>query len=133
MFALASTNAGLVSYAGLPYASPLFTRAVPAISQFSHVDYTSIPVAVPYPITYQAHAVSQQKSHVVRLAAPYAAYTTVHIKPVSSVTYSAPSIALVKAPATYTAQTRGSLHVAPLDGHELSQTSLNVASAPGTW
>jgi Cuticle protein len=35
--------------------------------------------------------------------------------------------------ATYTAKTRGAVHTAPLPGHVLSQTSLNVAPAPGTW
>jgi Cuticle protein len=34
--------------------------------------------------------------------------------------------AVEKEPATYTAQTKGSLHVAPLPGHEKSQTSLNL-------
>jgi Cuticle protein len=35
--------------------------------------------------------------------------------------------------ATYTAKTRGAVHTAPLAGHVLSQTSVNVAPAPGTW
>jgi hypothetical protein len=138
MFALASTNAGFVSYAGLPYAaSPLLTRAVPAISQFSHVDYNAIPAAYPVATSYAAHAVPaiSQYSHVdytavpsaVHLASPYVAYSA----PLAY--HSAPATILAKAPATYTAQTRGAIHTAPLEGHELSQTSLNVEPAPGTW
>jgi hypothetical protein len=74
MFALASANAGFVQYAGLPYAaSPLLTRAaVPAISQFSHLDYHAIPATVP--LTYSA----QYAPAAVHLATPYAAYPTAH-------------------------------------------------------
>lgn len=35
--------------------------------------------------------------------------------------------------ATYTAVTKGAVHKAPLPGHVLSQKSINVASAPGTF
>jgi hypothetical protein len=35
--------------------------------------------------------------------------------------------------ATYTAKTRGAVHTAPLPGHVLSQTSLNLAAPAGTW
>jgi hypothetical protein len=38
-----------------------------------------------------------------------------------------PTYALKKEPATYRAETKGSLHIAPLEGHEISQTSLNLA------
>jgi Cuticle protein len=129
MFALASANAGLVSYAGLPYASPLFARAaVPAISQFSHVDYkaypTYTPVAVSAPLAYHAAPLAYH-------AAPYAYSAPIAYSAPAIV--AAPAVALAKAPATYTAQTRGSFHQAPLEGHEVSQTSLNVEPASGTW
>jgi Cuticle protein len=122
MSVLVAANASLVSYAGLPYTSPLLAHsAVPAITQFSQVNYKALPS------TYSSFAYSSQ---ITPLA--YHAYT-------APIAYSAPAIvaapalALAKAPATYTAQTRGSFHQAPLEGHELSQTSLNVAPAPGTW
>jgi hypothetical protein len=35
--------------------------------------------------------------------------------------------------ATYNAVTRGAVHQAPLEGHAVSQTSLNLAPAPGTY
>ena len=35
-------------------------------------------------------------------------------------------------PATYQAITRGAVHTAPLEGHSVSQTSLNLEPAPGT-
>jgi hypothetical protein len=35
--------------------------------------------------------------------------------------------------ATYTAKTLGAIHTAPLPGHVLSQTSLNLAAPAGTW
>lgn len=46
----------------------------------------------------------------------------------------APAV-VVAAPApaaSYTAATRGAVHQAPLEGHAVSQTSLNLAPAPGT-
>jgi Cuticle protein len=123
MTVLAATNASLVSYAGLPYASPLLAHsAVPAISQFSQVNYKA------FPSTYSSFAYSSQ-------IAPLAAYHA-YAAPIAysaPAIVAAPAIALEKQPATYTAQTRGSFHQAPLEGHELSQTSLNVAPAPGTW
>jgi hypothetical protein len=123
MFALASANAGLVSYAGHPY------TAVPAISQYSHFGYSGVPVATSYAAQYSPAA--------VHYATPYAGYPVAHhiatpLAYSAPAVYAAPATILAKAPATYTAQTRGSIHTAPLEGHELSQTSLNVAPAPGT-
>jgi Cuticle protein len=131
MFALASANAGLVSYAGHPYAGYPYAAnlAVPAISQYSHVDYSGLPVATSYSAQYSPAA--------VHYATPYAAYPAAqHIATPwaysAPAVYAAPATILAKAPATYTAVTKGSIHTAPLEGHELSQTSLNVAPAPGT-
>lgn len=39
---------------------------------------------------------------------------------------------VVPGPATYQAITRGAVHTAPLEGHSVSQTSLNLEPAPGT-
>jgi hypothetical protein len=116
MSALAYTNAGLIQYAGFPYPYAA-AHVVPAISQYSHVDYTAVPAVVP---------------HAVHLAHPYAAHWPAPLAYHAPVVYAAPAVALAKAPATYTAQTRGSLHTAPLEGHEISQTSLNLEPAPGS-
>jgi Cuticle protein len=112
MAALAYTNAGIIQYAGLPYPYVAHPHAhvVPAITQYSHVDYTAVPAAV--------HVAAPWPYHV--------AYPHVPI------VVAAPAVAVAKAPATYTAQTRGSLHTAPLEGHEVSQTSLNLEPAPGS-
>jgi hypothetical protein len=136
MFALASANAGLVSYAGLPYPT--------SFSQYSYGYSAGIPVASTYAAQYSsAYPAVQHIANPLAYAgqavygAPYTAYPYAqHIA--APLAYSAPVVyaahatVLAKAPATYTAQTRGSIHTAPLEGHELSQTSLNVAPAPGT-
>uniref|UniRef100_A0A182QIS8 Uncharacterized protein n=1 Tax=Anopheles farauti TaxID=69004 RepID=A0A182QIS8_9DIPT len=47
----------------------------------------------------------------------------------------APAVVAVAAPApaaTAVSATRGAVHVAPLPGHSVSQTQLNLAPAPGT-
>jgi hypothetical protein len=136
MFALASANAGLVSYAGLPYPT--------SFSQYSYGYSAGIPVASTYAAQYSsAYPAVQHIANPLAYAgqavygAPYTAYPYAqHIAaPLAysaPAVYAAPATVLAKAPATYTAQTRGSIHTAPLEGHELSQTSLNVAPAPGT-
>lgn len=48
-----------------------------------------------------------------------------------SISFSVP-VVVAKGEATYVAKNLGAEHVAPLPGHDLSQTSLNLASAPGT-
>jgi Cuticle protein len=129
MFALASANAGLVPFAGLSYASPLVARAaVPAISQFSHIDYTAYPT---YTAAYAHAPLAYHAAPLAYHAAPLAYSAPIAYSAPAVV--AAPAVALEKQPATYTAQTRGSFHQAPLEGHELSQTSLNVEPAPGTW
>ncbi|XP_037924694.1 adult cuticle protein 1-like [Hermetia illucens] len=40
--------------------------------------------------------------------------------------------AIVAAQGSYVAQTRGAVHVAPLDGHANSAASINLQPAPGT-
>lgn len=44
----------------------------------------------------------------------------------------APPITIVAAQGTYVAQTRGAVHVAPLEGHVNSAASVNLEPAPGT-
>ena len=81
------------------------------ITQYS--SYPAHYVAAPA-ISYAHHSLAH---HVV--AAPH-----VHA-PVAKVIV--PGVA-----ASYTAANRGSVHTAPLPGHAVSQTSLNLAPAPGT-
>jgi Cuticle protein len=161
MVALATAvNAGSVALTALPYAAaPL---AVPSISQFSHIDYKAVPAAVPVattyaaapiaaPLAYQASPLAYQASPLAYHASPlayhasplayHAAPLAYHAAPLAysapiaysaPAVYAAPAVALEKQPATYTAQTRGAIHTAPLEGHDLSQTSINVEAAPGT-
>jgi Cuticle protein len=131
MLVVASTNASLISHVGL------------ATSPFSHISYSTFHApqyghGVPVVSHQQQQHKSVPISHIHRLAAPYAAYTTVRFAapPVKyrATTYNAqPATVWAKAPAVYTAQTRGSFHQALLEGHQTSQTSLNVAPAPETW
>ena len=56
-----------------------------------------------------------------------------HISAPLAYNYASPIVAIAPAEATYTAATRGAIHTAPLPGHVLSQTSLNVQPADGTY
>ena len=96
------------AYYGAHYASP-------AISQYSSLPYTAV------------HAPAVSYAHHV----PALAYSAHHVPAVAYA--AAPVIAVAPAEATYTAATRGAVHTAPLPGHALSQTSLNVQAAPGTY
>lgn len=44
----------------------------------------------------------------------------------------APGVVVAKPSASFTAATRGAVFQAPLEGHAVSQTALNLAPAPGT-
>ncbi|KAL7034856.1 hypothetical protein ACKWTF_008145 [Chironomus riparius] len=92
-----------------------------AYSAYSHApitQYSSYPA-------YYAHAPAvSYANHVAApyVASPYVAAPYVH----------APVVAAIPHTATYTAANKGSVHTAPLPGHAVSQTSLNLAPAPGT-
>ncbi|ETN59270.1 Calphotin [Anopheles darlingi] len=78
-------------------------------------------VLAPYPI-----AVDVSGGHAVILAAAPAAPAVVAVAP-------APAPAPAPEPtATAVSATRGAVHVAPLPGHSVSQTQLNLAPAPGS-
>lgn len=161
LFAACVQSSGVVSYSGLPYASaynsgvygaPSYVSApitqyssYPAIA--SPVAYASSPVAyASSPLAYAASPVSYAASPVAYAAAPvsYSSYSAPSVYTAASPlayaakAYAVPSVyqapaVIAKLGATYTAATRGAVHTAPLEGHALSQTSLNVAPAPGTW
>ncbi|XP_035777232.1 adult cuticle protein 1-like [Anopheles albimanus] len=78
-------------------------------------------VLAPYPI-----AVDVSGGHAVILTAAPAAPAVVAVAP-------APAPAPAPEPtATAVSATRGAVHVAPLPGHSVSQTQLNLAAAPGS-
>lgn len=77
-------------------------------SALPYAAHIAAPAALPY-----AYASHNLLAHNV-VAAPHAA------------------IAVAPLGAGYTAATRGAVHTAPLPGHAVSQTSLNLAPAPGT-
>ena len=95
-----------------PYAAPWAYSA-----PWSHAPITQYS-------TYPAYAHAPAISYAAHVATPYVAAPYVH-SPVAKV------VALPHA-ASYTAANRGSVHTAPLPGHAVSQTSLNLAPAPGT-
>lgn len=109
LFAVASSSA-VLPYGAWPYAAPAwsYAAAVPAVHA-PITQYSSWPAAhiAHAPISYAAHVAAPWAPAVV--AAP-----------------------VVKLGASYTAANRGSVHTAPLPGHAVSQTSLNLAPAPGT-
>ncbi|XP_070499324.1 adult cuticle protein 1-like [Chironomus tepperi] len=108
-FACAQASA-VWPYAAAPWAYSTYSHA--PITQYSSypAHYAHAPA-----ISYAAHVAAPY------VAAPYVAAPYVH----------APVAALPHA-ATYTAANKGSVHTAPLPGHTVSQTSLNLAPAPGT-
>jgi hypothetical protein len=99
-----------VNHVGVSPVAQIATPWAP-ITQYSSVDI--------HQIAHAPTAVAQAPSHV--WAAPA-------IK-----TWVSPVVHAIPAAASYTAANRGSVHTAPLPGHAISQTSLNLAPAPGTW
>ncbi|XP_055838572.1 adult cuticle protein 1-like [Episyrphus balteatus] len=81
-----------------------------------------IAVGGPGSIAVQASAVHGPHAAV-------AVQTIPHIVAVPAAVAVAPVVA---GQATYVAQNRGVVHVAPLDGHVQSAVSLNLQAAPGT-
>uniref|UniRef100_T1E7R7 Putative cuticle protein n=1 Tax=Anopheles aquasalis TaxID=42839 RepID=T1E7R7_ANOAQ len=79
-------------------------------------------VLAPYPI-----AVDVSGGHAVILAAAPAAPAVVAVAPAAPAPAPAP-----EPTATAVSATRGAVHVAPLPGHSVSQTQLNLAPAPGS-
>ncbi|KAG5669008.1 hypothetical protein PVAND_016911 [Polypedilum vanderplanki] len=125
----ACASAGVVPYAAWPYAAS-WDHTAPLgspITQYSSGHAAHI-VATPTAHLVAAPAVS----YAAHIAAPYVAASP-YVAHVPAVVAHAP-VAKVIAPAaaSYTAATRGAVHTAPLEGHAVSQTSLNLASAPGT-
>ncbi|XP_063700964.1 adult cuticle protein 1-like [Culicoides brevitarsis] len=97
--------------AGWPWAAP--------ITQYSHIG----PYAVAPAVTVAKHVPA-----AVQVVATH--HGVVHAPVVAA---HAPAVVVAPAPAaSYTAATRGAVHQAPLEGHAVSQTSLNLAPAPGT-
>ncbi|KAK7873624.1 hypothetical protein R5R35_009312 [Gryllus longicercus] len=76
-----------------------------------------------------AGPVATQYTALVAPAISYAA----HVPAVAPVAYAAPAVvAAAPVAAGYTAVTRGAVHSAPLPGHVIGSTHVNVQPAPGT-
>ncbi|KFB44215.1 AGAP008444-PA-like protein [Anopheles sinensis] len=82
---------------------------------------------------------------VVQSNPPATIVHTLHPAPIAVDIHGHPALLLAPAPAapavvavapapaaTAVSATRGAVHVAPLPGHSVSQTQLNLAAAPGT-
>lgn len=106
-----------------------------------------LPFAAPYP--YFFGAVHAPAAVAVAHPGPYQVVSgPAVVKTPAVVATVAAAPAVVKAPVvalpvvppvvaapggTFVAKTRGSLHVAPLEGHVKSVASVNLEPAPGTW
>jgi hypothetical protein len=108
-------------------------------------------LAWPYAGSYAHHVAAAPLvhtaawGHAAHLAAPWAPitqYSSIDLAHhVPAYAHHIPAAKIIAAPAvhalpvhgaSYTAANRGSVHTAPLPGHAVSQTSLNLAPAPGT-
>lgn len=104
---------------------PAYPYAAYAAAPLADGTYTSIPAphlyaAAPAPLAFRSY----EAPHFYAAAPAPLAYA-----------YAAPApltVAAIPGEARYTAINRGALHDAPLPGHALSQTSLNLQPAPGT-
>lgn len=124
------------SYSSYPYG------ATPGINQYSSVDYAAVPYAVKsvgyaaapaygYGASVAHHVPSYGYGAHKVVSVPEAGYPYSYS---SSNVYTVPkTYAVAHHGAEYKAITRGAVHTAPLPGHAVSQTSINVAPAPGTW
>ncbi|XP_063697554.1 uncharacterized protein LOC134828504 [Culicoides brevitarsis] len=136
---IACASAGNI--APLAYSSGL---ALPAVSQYSSIPASTLIASQSLPIlTYNRPLAYINKPAILPLAAPLTynrplVYSNLIatpkiiaapkiIAPAPITTYTA-----IPGQAKYTAWNRGALHQAPLPGHGLSQTSLNLAPA-GSW
>lgn len=123
-FAVASSSA-ILPYGTWPYAAA--PSWAPAPLAYAH--HAS-------PITVAAHVAAPEVVQQVVAPAPhvYAAPAIYAAHAPLAYAHAVPApVVITKAAAQYTAATRGAVHTAPLPGHAVSQTSLNVAPAPGTW
>lgn len=112
MFAFVGfAKAGIVAYSGAPAFLPDGTYSSIPTGSLVAAPYAAAPLAFP---SYGFRSYGFAPAPIAYAAAPLAA------------------AAIIPGEARYTALNRGALHDAPLPGHALSQTSLNLAPAPGT-
>jgi Cuticle protein len=129
------------------YSAPVVGYSAPAVVAAPRTVAYSAPAVVAAPVVEQRTVVAAPvaqtyvaQAYAAPVAHAYTAPAAVVAAPVAQA-YAAPVAHAYAAPAavyaaehsaTYTAANRGSVHTAPLPGHAVSQTSLNVAPAPGT-
>lgn len=121
LFAVAAQSSAVWPYSAWAHAPALHAP----ITQYSSWPAVHAHAYAPAAISYAHHVAAP---HHVAVAPHHVVAAPVHHAYASHV---------VAAPvhhhgATYTAANRGSVHTAPLPGHIASQTSLNLAPAPGT-
>ncbi|KAG4073785.1 hypothetical protein HA402_001009 [Bradysia odoriphaga] len=118
MMALAvSAQAGLAPFAPLAYSLPY---AAPY--QYAPLSYTARSL----PLAYAAAPAFYNYEYAPAIRAYPEINTYAEIR-------SPAAIVPVAAEGTYTAINKGAVHVAPLPGHGLSASSVNLESAPGTY
>ncbi|XP_037040243.1 adult cuticle protein 1-like [Bradysia coprophila] len=124
MMALAvSAQAGYAPIAPLAYSLPY---AAPY--QYAPLSYTarSYPLAYAAAPTYAAAPAFYNYEYAPAIRAYPEINTYAELR-------SPATIVPVAAEGTYTAINKGAVHVAPLPGHSLSASSVNLESAPGTY
>ncbi|XP_055600946.1 adult cuticle protein 1-like [Uranotaenia lowii] len=110
-------------YAGWPWGAPTVVQANVLSHPYGALSHAAVHAAYPAAVVHAAP--------VVHAAAPIWPAVPVHAPvhgPVASVAHHA---GVVPGAVSVTAN-RGSVHVAPLPGHAVSQQQLNLAPAPGT-
>ena len=113
---------------GLPLVSS-YSPYVPAISQYASIPESKLiaheaPVVYHAPTTYIRPTVYDNLGYDTGLYHPTVVAAAPRLIASAPIAYSA-----IPGEAKYTAINRGALHEAPLPGHALSQTSLNLAPA----
>lgn len=105
--------------------------AVPSISQYSSIP---APTLLTAPTLQYAAAPAFVRAAPLAYSSAFAYTAPIAYAAPAPIAYTAPAVVgAIPGEAKYTALNRGALHEAPLPGHALSQTSLNLEPAPGTF
>ncbi|XP_055593836.1 adult cuticle protein 1-like [Uranotaenia lowii] len=106
------------TYYPLAYSAPLAYSVAPTVVQQNH--------GYGYPLAYSGYGYGGY--------APISYAAQASVVPTAYAAYAAPAPVAVVAQreARYVAANRGAVHDAPLQGHAVSQQSLNLQPAPGT-
>ena len=148
----AYTSGQIGQYASVNYAAAPVAYATPSVYSAHHAVPSVYSAHLVAPSVYSAHhAVPSVYSAHHAVPSVYSAHhavpsvyaaQSVHGVPsvyartavvASPAVYTSPAVYAAHGGATYTAATRGAVHTAPLVGHAISRSNINLAAAPGTY